>query len=173
MPHLKLRAASTTDLQDFHAFFSDNDVMRYWSTAPHTDLAQTKKYLRDMVDSKWNGLCDFVIEHTPPSAAPKVIGKLGLWDGHEIGFMLGRPFWVKGLMTEAMSSFLPGLWDNEEMKDTKEIVADVYPRNAACIGLLKKFGFRETGYRDKTYETHPGWCHSLDLKLERPGTATK
>ncbi|KAL8719058.1 MAG: hypothetical protein Q9181_008115 [Wetmoreana brouardii] len=166
-----------SDLQDFHAFFSDDDVMRYCppgrSNAPHTDLAQTKKYLSNMVDSKWNGLCDFVIEYTPPSAAPKVIGKIGLWDGHEIGFMLGRLFWGKGLMTEAMSSFLPGLWDNEEMKDTKEIVADVDPRNAACISLLKKFGFRETGYRDKTYETHLGWCHSLDLKLERLGTATK
>ncbi|KAI4247156.1 MAG: hypothetical protein LQ352_006207 [Teloschistes flavicans] len=156
------------DLDDFHSCFSDDDVMRYWSTAPHTDTTQTEKYLRGMVDSQWNGICDFAIQYTAPSVAPKVIGKIGLWNGHEIGFMLDRAFWGKGLMKEAMNQFLSDLWKNEKMKDLKEIEADVDPRNDASVGILKKFGFKETGYRERTFETHLGWCDSLDLIMERP-----
>lgn len=121
-----------------------------------------------MVEAKWNGQCDFVIEYAPPSQPPKVIGILGLWDGHEIGFMLNRSFWSKGLMTEAMERFLGELWRDETMQNLQDIFADVDPRNSACIALLKKFGFKEIGYKKKTWHTHLGWCDSLDLSLERP-----
>ncbi|KAL8693620.1 MAG: hypothetical protein Q9218_001578 [Villophora microphyllina] len=168
MHHINLRAARLSDLPALHSFFSDDNVMRYWSHAPYTDIAQTNNYLHKMVESEWNGLCDFVIEYTPPSASPKVIGKIGLWDGREIGFMLDRAFWGRGLMTEAMNRFLSDFWRNEKMGDVQEIVADVDPRNDACIAILQKFGFKKTGYRERTYETHLGWCDSLDLKLERP-----
>ncbi|KAI4191175.1 MAG: hypothetical protein L6R41_000312 [Letrouitia leprolyta] len=179
-----------SDLNDFHEFFSDEDVMRYWyhptcfvpqrswsltvrihrSNPPYTELSQTEKYLRNMIEAKWNGLSDFVIEYAPPSQPPKVVGKIGLWDGHEIGFMLNRGFQGQGLMKQAMKRFLHDLWSNEEMKSLQEIVADVDPRNNASVGLLKKFGFKETGYRERTFETHIGWCDSLDLQLERPNT---
>ena len=189
MPYIKLRAAQMSDLEDFHEFFSDADVMRYWyfschtlilcpptrltahksrSTPPHTELSRTEKFLRNMVDARWNGLCDFVIEYAPPSDPPKTIGKLGLWDGHEIGLMLNRAFWGQGLMREAMDNFFREVWRNDQMQSLQEIIADVDPRNSACIALLKKFGFRETGYREKTCETHLGWCDSLDLHLNRP-----
>lgn len=141
------------------------------SNAPHTDVTQTERYLRNMVESEWNGVCDFVVVYAPPSAEPKVIGKLGLWDGHEIGFMLNRTYWGKELMKRAMSEFLHGLWTDQRMNEIQSIVADVDPRNVASVSLLKRFGFKETGYREKTFETHMGWCDSLDLKLERPATA--
>lgn len=121
-----------------------------------------------MVDSTWNGKCDFVIEYSPPLAVPRAVGKLGLWDGREIGFMLNRAFWGKGLMKEAMEQFFGGIWSNKEMQALEEIVADVDPRNSACIGLLRSFGFKETGYRAQAWETHLGWCDSLDLVLKRP-----
>ncbi|KAI4111754.1 MAG: hypothetical protein LQ339_000211 [Xanthoria mediterranea] len=157
-----------TDLQDLHELYSDEEVMRYWSTAPYSELYQTEMTLRFMLDREYNGRCDFAIEYAPPSTTPKTIGKVGLWDGHEIGLMLARPFWGKGYMKEAMAEFLHGFWQREDMKGQHEMVADVDPRNSACIGLLKSFGFKETGYREKTWETHLGWCDSLDLKLERP-----
>ena len=119
-----------------------------------------------MIDTKWNGLCDFVVSYHPPSENhAKVIGKLGLWDGHEIGFMLNRDYWGKGLMKEAMKTFLEEVWRTIELED---IIADVDPRNEASVGMLKKFGFEEAGYRENTFETHLGWCDSLDLKLNRP-----
>ena len=121
-----------------------------------------------MVDGDHNGRCDFVIEYAPPSTCPKMIGRLGLWNGHEIGFMLARAFWGQGIMKETMAEFLRCFWQREDTKAQKEIVADVDPRNSVCLGLLRSFGFKETGYREKTWETHLGWCDSVDLKLKRP-----
>ncbi|KAL8673691.1 MAG: hypothetical protein Q9168_001906 [Polycauliona sp. 1 TL-2023] len=157
-----------TDSQAIHELYSDEEVMRYWSTAPHSQLQQTEQTLRFMTEGEHNGRCDFVIDYAPPSTTPKTIGVLGLWNGHEIGFMLARPFWGQGYMKEVMAEFLHDFWQREDMKAQNEIVADVDPRNSACLGLLKNFGFKETGYREKTWETHLGWCDSLDLKLERP-----
>ncbi|KAL8904442.1 MAG: hypothetical protein Q9207_003271 [Kuettlingeria erythrocarpa] len=170
--NINLLAARMSDLDNFHELFSNDDVMRYWSTAPHKHLSQTEEYLRNMVQGKWNGTRDFVIEYSHSSSAPKsVIGKLGLWDGHEIGFMLNRGFWGQGLMKEAMSTFLQQVWGDEgAQEDLQDIVADTDPRNSACIGLLKSFGFEEIGYREKTGETHLGWCDSVDLMLTRPVT---
>ncbi|KAI4086912.1 MAG: hypothetical protein LQ344_007177 [Seirophora lacunosa] len=155
---IKLRAARMSDLDDFHELFSNE---------------HTAEYLRGMVNCKHNGKCDFVIEHTPPSAATKVIGEIGLWDGHEIGFMLNPAFWAKGIMKEAMHRFLLEIWRNEDMHALQDIIADVDPRNSACIGLLQRFGFKETGYREKTLKTHLGWCDSLDFELKRPTYSEK
>ena len=47
------------------------------------------------------------------------------------------------------------------------VVADVDPRNENCIGILTKYGFVETGRREKTLKTHLGWCDSVDLELRR------
>ncbi|KAL8716209.1 MAG: hypothetical protein Q9220_000114 [cf. Caloplaca sp. 1 TL-2023] len=162
------------DLSNFYEMFSDEQVMRFWSTPPHKDLAQTETYLQSMVMSEGNGVYDFVISITPSSTtttvAPpaKVIGKIGLWDGHEIGLMLNREYWGRGLMKGAMAMFLDRLWASEEMRGLEDVVADVDPRNSACLGLLKGFGFEETGFRSRTWETAEGWCDSLDLKLARP-----
>ena len=51
----------------------------------------------------------------------------------------------------------------------ERVVADADPRNEACLGVLRKFGFKETGRAEKTFETHLGWCDSVYLELQRPG----
>ena len=99
-------------------------------------------------------------------------------------------------MAEAMTAWLQYLWGPEcerltrgERKDesygesvrswgggiaeyeggrVEKIVADVDPRNEACLGIMRKFGFKETGTAERTYETHLGWCDSVYLELERP-----
>ncbi|KAL8783691.1 MAG: hypothetical protein Q9195_009316 [Heterodermia aff. obscurata] len=51
----------------------------------------------------------------------------------------------------------------------ERVVADADPRNEACLGMLRKFGFKETGRAEKTFETHLGWCDSVYFELQRPG----
>ena len=50
----------------------------------------------------------------------------------------------------------------------ERVVADADPRNEACLGVLRKFGFKETGRAEKTFETHLGWCDSVYFELQRP-----
>lgn len=122
-----------------------------------------------MVKSPQNGLSDFVMVLSSPSSLPIVIGKVGTWslEGSEIGFMLNRSYWGKGYMTEALSALIEYLWSGKG-GDLHKLTADVDPRNSASIGVLKKLGFKETGYGEKTILTHLGWCDSLYLTLHKP-----
>jgi len=96
--------------------------------------------------------------------------------------MLAREYWGQGYMSEALSGFLSHLWPDwpsgditcsdawsrsEDDGDTslKEVVADIDPRNTACINLLEKFGFVETGRREKTFEINGVWCDSVYFAL--------
>lgn len=84
--------------------------------------------------------------------------------------MLNRAYWGKGYMAEALSAVIDHIWSGKEgVGDIQKIVADVDPRNTASVGLLKKFGFEETGYEARTWETHLGWCDSLYLALHKSG----
>ncbi|KAL9610931.1 MAG: hypothetical protein Q9167_004409 [Letrouitia subvulpina] len=145
-----------------------------------------------MVSARWNGSRDFVIElrqTDQQGGKGKVIGKAGLWDGREIGFLLSRSYWQRGIMSEVLATFLPYIWtattsrasiepitatgrvEEKDMEATMvldDIFADVDPRNNASIGILKKFGFVETGRKERTYATHLGWCDSIYLSLKRP-----
>src|SRR5438045_369373 len=109
---LLLRAAVPADAPGLHAIFSDPDVMRYWSTLPHTTLAQTSAWLDKMLASPQNGVTEFIIcVRTTPSAPAsasaaslvsvssptpdaevsrpsQVIGKIGIWRSTELGFLL-------------------------------------------------------------------------------------
>ena len=82
--------------------------------------------------------------------------------------MLQRSMWGKGYMAETLDALLGpcGLfWE----KGVERVIADVDPRNEGSIGILRKFGFEETGRGEGTYETHLGWCDSVYLELRRSG----
>ena len=121
-----------------------------------------------MIASSTNGILDFsIILYSPRSSANgKVIGKAGIWnaDDQEIGFLLNSSYWGKGYMSEALATILPHIWK----QGVREIVADVDPRNDASLRSLKRFGFRETGKAERTFETHLGWCDSIYLALRNP-----
>lgn len=56
----------------------------------------------------------------------------------DLGFWLGKEFWGKGLMSEALKQFL--LLAVEDLK-IKKITAWAYDANTSSIRLLKKMGF--------------------------------
>lgn len=121
-----------------------------------------------MVSSANNGISDFSIV-LQSSESPKVIGKVGIWDPEtsEIGFMLNRAYWGKGYMAEALSALLDYLWSGKG-GEVPFLTADVDPRNDASLGILKKFRFYQYAYKEKTCETHLGWCDSVYLILKNP-----
>ena len=56
---LKLRRASADDLEAMHEVLSNRAAMRFWSTAPHRDLEQTRAWL-EAIDRR---LRDAVLAH--------------------------------------------------------------------------------------------------------------
>ena len=112
-----------------------------------------------MTNNTGNGVRDFII-CLKPGLTP--IGKCGVWEGNEIGFLLVKEQWGKGLALEALRVVLPQLFDDLGFES---LVADIDPRNDASLGLLKKVGFEDDGYKEKTLEINGEWVDSQYLKL--------
>ena len=114
-----------------------------------------------MIKNEQNGVSDFIICLKPDN---KPIGKIGVWSCDDIGFLLDRSCWQKGLAKEALGGILPYLFNERELKS---ISADVDPRNEASIGILKSFGFEVERLEEKTMEIDEVWVDSLYLRLTK------
>lgn len=155
---LILRAAQDDDLAPLFAIYSDPRAMRYWSTPPHSSIAETQP-LFDALKRPGPRLY-FLIEYQR-----KIIGTAGIHDGTEIGFILHPDQWRKGLMTEAIQAIVGHIWTTT---DFSAITADADPENAASVGFLRAFGFRETGRAANTFLVNGHWTDSIYFALSRP-----
>ena len=102
--------------------------------------------------------------HNHPPTTQKAIGKIGVWQEAEIGFLLSRQYWGKGLAREALSINLGYLFRERDMQ---EITADVDPRNERSIKGLEGMWFVRTGFEEKTFEIGGEWVDGLYLGLRR------
>ncbi|KAF8159230.1 acyl-CoA N-acyltransferase [Crassisporium funariophilum] len=176
---LLLRGARKDDLEAFFEWFRDTEAMNFWSTAAHTSTEQTEKFIDSMLGSKYNGVLDFAVCLLPTAPtgpcetstsilvpAPIVIGKAGVYNGEEIGFIFNKAYWGKGYATEALKAIMKEFWNLNT--SYAPLLADVDPRNEGSLRVLKKLGFEEVGRGEKTFETHLGWCDSVYLAAARP-----
>lgn len=159
-PRLLLRRFRLDDAPAFHAAMSDPEVMRFWSTAPHVDLAETEGWIAKTIAATEAGDADeFIVEHQSA-----VIGKVGLWRDDEVGFLMMREAWGHGFAAEAARAliargFASGL---------QRITAEAHPDNERSLGLLSRLGFRRTGYAERTFCVDGVWSDSVYLELPRP-----
>jgi ribosomal-protein-alanine N-acetyltransferase len=84
----------------------------------------------------------------------EAIGKIGIWGGTEIGFLLHRDYWRQGLMREAMEALLPYYFGavEEGGRGLGVVTADTDPRNEATLAFLHRFGFETTGREERTFQ---------------------
>jgi ribosomal-protein-alanine N-acetyltransferase len=156
---LVLRRMKPSDVVDLHAILSDPETMRYWSTTPHENLKVTEAWVVDSIARLDAGEADdFVVV-----LSGAVIGKVGLWNGTEIGVILSRAYWGQGLAAEALAASI----DRALGGGVSSLVADVDPRNSASLKLFRKLGFQQTGYEKATFLIGEVWADSLYLALTR------
>ncbi len=147
-----------------HAILGDPAAMRYWSSLPHADLAESEAWIAGTIAAIESGRSDdFLIERDG-----QVIGKAGLWNGNELGFLLAPSAWGKGYAHEAVAAVIARGFANGH----DEIRAEADPRNEACLRLLSRLGFRETGRAERTWCIGGEWSDSVYLALARPLSAT-
>lgn len=159
-PRLRLRRARVSDLAAMHAVLSNAQAMRYWSTPPHADLAQTRAWLEAMIAADPNESDDFVVERDG-----RVIGKAGCYRAPEIGFIFHPDAWGQGLAFEALTAVIPRTFATFPID---AIEADVDPRNAASLAVMKRLGFTEVRRAKRTWLAGDEWCDSVYLALARP-----
>lgn len=160
---LTLRRFRTEDAPAIHVAMSDPEVMHYWSTATHANLARTEEWVARTIAATEAGESDeFVIEHRR-----EIVGKVGLWRGDEIGFLMMRHAWGHGFAAEAARAVIGrGL-----ERGLARITAEVDPLNERSLRLLKGLGFRRTGHAARTFCINGVWSDSVYLELRRPATA--
>ncbi len=153
---LLLRRARPDDAAAMHAIMSDAAAMRYWSTPPHREFAETERWMASMVEVDPAASDDFIV-----TLDGALIGKLGAWKLPEIGFLINRAQWGKGYASEALAAFIA----RRRWVGTRELTADVDPRNLASLKLLQRHGFVETGRAAGTWQIGDELCDSIYLKL--------
>ncbi len=157
-PRLTLRRFRLEDVAGFHTILSDPEGMRYWSTTPHRDFAQTLDWVeRTMASVAAGEADDFIVLHEG-----RIVGKAGLWHGNELGMIFAKSCWGRGFASEAVRAVI----DRAFARGLASIKADVDPRNEKSRRLLRKLGFVETGFAERTLQIGEEWVDSVYLELK-------
>jgi RimJ/RimL family protein N-acetyltransferase len=154
---LTLRPFEPGDAPAMHAILSDPDAMRFWSTLPHADLAETERWIASSIAANAEGMHDYVVVHEG-----RVVGKAGLWKGNELGILFAKSTWGTGIAREAVAAVI----ERARERGVTTIAADVDPRNVRAVRFLEKFGFVKTGEAKRTYNIGGVWTDSVYLELK-------
>ena len=141
-----LRWLTAADADDIYEIYADPEAMRFWSTTAMTAKSQARTLLREIREEHAAGHLHEWGLVVPQGG--KVIGTCTLFHidrsnrRAEIGFALGRAWWGKGLMGEALTVLLDFAFAELGLR---RIEADTDPANSASIRLLESLGFRREG----------------------------
>jgi ribosomal-protein-alanine N-acetyltransferase len=142
---LRLRPVRAADGEALHACFGDPEAMRYWDASVSPHAAETTARLKQLteIDARWAAGWAVTLKDSGA-----VIGYLAYhhrepWFRRtELGYILARPYWRQGLMTEAVRAFLDFCFRD---LDTHRVEAMIEPDNVGSIRLVERFGFRREG----------------------------
>ncbi|HEX4439641.1 MAG TPA: GNAT family N-acetyltransferase [Thermoanaerobaculia bacterium] len=136
--------------EDFDAFFameSDPEVRRFVGGAPRPQAEARRRFRGRFLRARRGrlGLWATALRSTGEYAGYSGVypyyrapGRLSAGEGC-LGFTLARPFWRRGLATEAASALVRYGFDELGLD---RILASVEAGNAASIHILEKLGFR-------------------------------
>jgi RimJ/RimL family protein N-acetyltransferase len=143
---LRLRPLAEADVPALFAVFSNAEAMRYWSRTAMTDAAEAAELLVEIRHCAEAGtLFQWGIARREDD---QVIGTCTLHRIElehrraEIGYILRRDHWGRGLAHEALVSFVDHAFDAFALH---KLEADIDPRNAASIRSVERLGFKREG----------------------------
>jgi len=158
-PRLTLRFLTAADAPTLFALFSDAAAMRYWSTAPWTGMEQAVALIADAAAGYAGGSklrLGVEIDGTLAGVA-----NLYAFDRQnrrcDVGYMLGRAYWGKGYMREALRTVLAFAFSE---LDLHRVEADIDPRNQASAKLLQSLHFKKEGHLRERWIVNGEICDS-------------
>lgn len=139
---LILRPWKVSDLADFFEYASVDGVGQRAGWLPHKTIDESRKILDGFISEKKT----FVLEYQE-----KVIGSLGIecYDeesypelselgGRELGYVLSKDYWGRGLMPEAVTAVVRHLFEAYELDF---ILVGHFERNTQSARVIQKCGF--------------------------------
>jgi ribosomal-protein-alanine N-acetyltransferase len=142
---LQLRPIAATDAEGLHALYGDPEAMRYWDMLPSQDASVTAERIAYSlrVSPEWHAMWSVLLKD-----GGHYIGmvnyhnRMPLNRRLAIGWILGRPYWKRGFMQEAVQPVLDYCFD---VLATHRVEALIEPGNTASIRLAERLGFRWEG----------------------------
>lgn len=158
---LILRPLSPDDAAVLHPVLADADVMRWWSSGPHSSVEETRAYLTHHPgEERWRS---WAITRIGDDTAIGWVSAGARRQGvTEIGYILNPAAGGQGLAAEAVGAVVERLFARDGQR---RIMADVDPDNHASIALLERLGFVLEGRLREEWETHIGVRDSLIFGL--------
>ncbi len=153
---LTLRPWRESDLNDFYEYASVDGVGQMAGWNPHRNAEESKVILSRFIAGKHV----FALEYQG-----KVIGSLGVemycetnypelnsLQGREIGYVLSKAYWGKGLMPEAVKGVITWLFNVENLDF---IICGHFVRNCQSQRVIEKCGFQyiKTVQLETKYDT--------------------
>jgi ribosomal-protein-alanine N-acetyltransferase len=170
---VSLREMIEADIDALYTIFSNEEVMRYWSSPAILDRDAAAGILREVHDAfKTRAMLKWGVARRTDDA---IIGTVTLYNismDHrraEMGYALGRANWGQGYMHEALQALLDFSFG---ALDLHRIEADVDPRNAASIRTLERLGFQREGYLRERWQVNGEIQDALFYALLRPDWQT-
>lgn len=159
---LVLRPWRESDLEDFFEYASVDGVGQMAGWLPHKNIEESRNILDKFISNKKT----FALEYQG-----KVIGSLGiefyneehypelaLLKGREIGYVLSKEYWGRGLMPEAVKAVIQYLF---EVENLDFILVGHFERNRQSARVIEKCGFEYI--KTVPYETQ---CGTVETSLE-------
>jgi RimJ/RimL family protein N-acetyltransferase len=150
---LRLRKAKLADAESiFREYAQDPEVTKFVSWRAHANLEETREYVR-MCLLAWDigKAFHWVIEQSEnKQVIGMVIARAG-GEKWELGYVLARPYWGRGYMTEALRALIA--WALKQ-KDIYRIWAVCDVDNIASARVMEKVGMQREGTL-KRWSVHP------------------
>jgi RimJ/RimL family protein N-acetyltransferase len=141
-PRLLLRPAQIGDAEPIARYLNDFDVAGNLARVPYPyHLSDAKAWLRTRRANLPAEDTNFSIELPEHGLVGHVGFHLGP-QGPIIGYWLGKPFWGRGIMSEAVEASLSWFFD---ATPAPVVYSGVFHFNAASLAIQTKLGFTEIG----------------------------
>ena len=168
-PRLILRRAVQEDAQDmFHNWASDPDVTKFLTWPPHESVEATQNIL-----ARWQAAYEqdnYYLWMIVPKELGQPIGSISVVRQNdavaeaEIGYCIGRPWWHRGFMTEALTAVTDYLFTEVGMN---RVAARHDPNNPHSGGVMRKCGMKYEGTHRACDRNNQGICDAAQYAILR------
>lgn len=147
-----MRTVETSDLADFMSVHGDAKVVHYTPHRPWKTAADGRAWFKRML--KYRAAGNTLQLTILDKASGRAIGIMLLFDfqegtrSGEVGYMLARKHWGKGLASEALIAFVEHCFKKLKLA---RLDAKLDPRNAASAKVLLKAGFSREGHQRRNH----------------------
>ena len=145
-PRLILRKMTMRDARDIYEYGRDPQVAKYVLWDPYQSVGEARSYIRYMIRKYHNGeAASWCIEWRETGEVIGTIGYMWFQSEHssaEVGYSLSRPYWNRGIMTEALRAVLKFSFEEIHLN---RVEAQHETENPASGVVMRKCGMIREG----------------------------